>query len=57
MRPHFKITIKEYGREKPIETSYDGDVNHQFLIDHFGLNNPDVEWYGIDIQDPKEDKQ
>ncbi len=57
MRHHFKITIKEYGREKPIETSYDGDVNHQFLIDHFGLNNPDVEWYGIDIQDAEEEKK
>lgn len=53
---HFEITIKEVGREKPIKTSYVGDVNHKFLVDFFGLNEPDVEWYGIEIKDEEEEK-
>ena len=41
MRYKFEITIKEVGRETPIKTSYIGDVNYQFLVEFFGLNNPD----------------
>lgn len=48
---HFEITIKEVGREHPIKTSYVGDVTYKYLVDFFGLENPDVEWYGIEIKD------
>lgn len=40
---HYKITIKEVGLEKPIETEYYGTINYEELIAFYGLNNSDVE--------------
>ncbi len=57
MRHHFKITIKEYGREKPIKTSFIGDRDRKYIIDFFGLEQPDVEWYKIELIEGKEDKE
>lgn len=48
MRRHFEITTKEVGREQPIKTDFFGDVTHKYLVDFFGLEEPDVEWYRLD---------
>ena len=45
---HYKITIKEAGLEKPIETEYHGIIDNKGLIAYYGLNNSDVEGYEID---------
>lgn len=45
---HYKITIKEAGLKKPIETEYHGIIDYEELIAYYGLNNSDVEWYNID---------
>ena len=44
---HFKITVKEVGVVNPVETEYHGYIDRKGLIDFFGLNNSDVEWYKI----------
>lgn len=44
---HFKITVKEVGVANPVETEYHGNIDRKGLIDFFGLNNSDVEWYII----------
>ncbi len=54
MSKHYEITTKEVGREKPIKTTYIGDRDRRYIIDFFGLEQPDVEWYKIEL---KEDKQ
>lgn len=54
MRRRFEITIKEVSREQTIKTAYIGDATHQYLVDFFGLNEPDVEWYGIEIIDEED---
>lgn len=45
---HYKITIKETGSDKPIETEYCGIIDRRGLITFYGLNNPEVEWYKIE---------
>lgn len=45
---HWKIIIKETGRPKPIETQHHGNLDRQGVIDFFGLDNCDVEWYKIE---------
>ena len=40
---HYKITIKETGLEKPIETEYHGIIDYKGLIAHYGLNNYDID--------------
>ena len=44
---HFKITVKEVGVVNPVETEYHGSIDRKGLIDFFGLNNSNVEWYKI----------
>ena len=45
----YKITIKEVGNQNVLQTSYSGkEVTEEFLIEFFGLKNPDVEWYKIE---------
>ena len=45
---HFRATIKEKGKDGVIRhvfPEYVGDVTKEYLIDFWGLNNPDVlEW-------------
>ena len=48
MQKTFKIITKEVGREDPIETSFTGDVDREYLIKFFGLREPDVEWFKIE---------
>lgn len=44
----WNITIKEVGNPNTLHPSYTGDVDEKFLINFFGLNEPDVEWYKIE---------
>lgn len=44
----YKITMKEVGTERPIESFYYGDVSREYLIDFYGLKQPDIEWYNIE---------
>ena len=39
--------MKEVGRDHPITSIFSGDVSEQYLIDHYGLNENDIEWYTI----------
>ena len=41
IRKHYKITIKEIGVDKPVETEYSGFIDRKRLITFYGLNNPD----------------
>ena len=51
---HWKITVKETGRLKPIVTQHHGNLDRQGVIDFFGLNESDVEWYTIEeMTDPQ----
>ena len=43
----YKITMKEVGRIDTIKSEFNGDVNEAYLIKHYGLNEPDIEWYDI----------
>ncbi len=51
---HYEITTQEVGREKPIMTSFIGDRDRKYIIDFFGLEQPDVEWYKIELKEDKE---
>lgn len=45
----YKVTIKEYKKSEPIVTSISGrKMTNQEIIDFFGLDNNDVEWYKIE---------
>jgi len=48
MKPYryFELTTKEKGGAV-LHPSYAGCVDEDFLVDFFGLNNPDVESYKI----------
>lgn len=41
----YRITVKEVGHVGPIDTTYSGDKDEKGLIEFFGLENEDVEWY------------
>lgn len=51
---HYEVTIKEVGRDHILKTSYIGPLSRQGVVDFFGLENDDVEWYRIEIVDEKE---
>lgn len=44
----FKATIKEKGNDHLLHPTYIGDADEQFLIELWGLNEPDIEWYTIE---------
>lgn len=44
----YVVTIKEKENGNVLRPEYSGNVDEDFLIDFFGLNNPDVEWYKIE---------
>ena len=51
---HFKATIKEKGKDGQVHVlhpEFVGDVTSEYLIDFWGLNNPDVIGYTIDEYD------
>ena len=45
-------TVQDYnerGRHRTtIESFYYGDVSREYLIDFYGLKQPDIEWYNIE---------
>ena len=43
----WKVTIKEVARELPIHTELYGPWELDEVRDHFGLEEPDVDWYTI----------
>ena len=43
----WKVAIKEVGRELPIHTELHGPYDLDDVKEHFGLEEPDVEWYTI----------
>ena len=47
---HFKITVKEKNGHI-VTPEYIGDVDEDFLVKFFGLEEPDVEWYLINEVD------
>lgn len=44
----WKVTIKETMMDRPIVTTYTGDVDYQYVKQFFGCEEPDVEWYNIE---------
>ena len=44
----WRVTIKEIMCEKPIVTTYTGDVDYEFVKKFFGCDQPDVVWYRIE---------
>lgn len=47
-RRKYKIKAKVVGNEKPIVTDYIGSITTEELINKYGLDLPDVEWYDIE---------
>lgn len=44
----YNITVKEVGNPRLLHPSYTGDVDEQFIIQFFGLKEPNVELYKIE---------
>lgn len=44
----WKVTIKEVMMDKPITSTYTGDVDYDFVKKFYGCEEPDVEWYDIE---------
>lgn len=44
----WKATIKESGRNHLLTPTYIGNVDREFLINFWGLNESDVEWYKLE---------
>lgn len=51
----WKATIKERGCKTLLTPTYTGDVNENFLIDFWGLKEPDVEWYHLEKIENKDE--
>ena len=45
---HWRVTIKERAMSHPITTELHGCYDRQEVIKHFGLDEPDVEWYKVE---------
>lgn len=45
----YEVEIKERGRDKVLTPSYSSStkLSRMFLVNWFGLNEPDIEWYRI----------
>ena len=44
----YKITYKEVNRPNSATTTYEGTMSEAQVIEFFGLNEPEVEWYKIE---------
>lgn len=44
----WKVTIKETLLEKPLKSTYVGDVDYEFIKCYYGCEQSDVEWYTIE---------
>lgn len=47
-RKHYRVTIKEIGKDGVLTPQFHGEIDRAGLIKFFGLNEPDVEWYKIE---------
>ena len=47
-----EVKFKEFGSDRIGTTSYSGEnLTRSFIIDFFGLNQPDITWFDIKIHD------
>ena len=44
----YKVTIKEANNDHVLHTSITTDQDLDYVCSHFGLEEPDVEWYTIE---------
>ena len=52
---HWWVTIKEKAMKHPITTELHGNYDEKDVVEFYGLNQPDVEWYKMEeITDKKE---
>lgn len=52
---HYRVRIKEWNTPHWIESEYIGNLTRQQIIEFYGLNEPDVEDYKIEVVN--EDKE
>lgn len=45
---HWKVTIKEVAMKHSITTELHGYYDEDDVVDFYGLNQPDVEWYKME---------
>lgn len=46
---HYRIRVKERNNSHIVETEFIGNKSRRYIIDFFGLEQPDVESYTIQI--------
>lgn len=52
---HWRVTIKEKAMKYPITTELHGNYDEKDVVEFYGLEEPDVEWYTIEeLNDKKE---
>lgn len=44
------IKYKEVGSDRIRTTTYEGPHNKEYVIDFFGLNGSDIEWYDVVLE-------
>ena len=45
----YRITYKEVGKPKPSTTYHTGNKTEAQVIEFFGLDEPEVEWYKVEL--------
>ncbi|MEZ3466148.1 MULTISPECIES: hypothetical protein [Muribaculaceae] len=53
---HWKIKLRERSTGHILTPEYDGYLDRDGVIEFFGLENPDVEWYRIEEVPCKENE-
>lgn len=53
-RIHWRVYIKEWNTPHEIMTEYIGNMTREQIIEFYGLNEPDVEYYRIEVIESKE---
>lgn len=46
----WKLQIKEIGNDNILTPQLWADVNEEYVINFYGLKNPDIEWYKIEYE-------
>lgn len=44
----YNVIFKEVGKDRVGQTSHTGNLTREEVIEFFGLDKPDVEWYDIE---------
>lgn len=47
----YNVRIKEYGNDHILTPSITTNKGYDYVVEWFGLNNPDVEWYEISVEE------